>query len=275
MDLVNSDSCNLLSKFSFWSPFVHSLDNHDLWLQYAFEWIFKDHTISQLPLLTASSTSSPIIAAATLILFKCSTWSFMMAINGVTTTIYRKWHSILPSFQCTLYLRKKLENKSFSKASRWNCEDIYPADYMFETVPLLFAFSLHVWKVTQRCVFIVASSNSGRDAKSVITAISHFSLWSKMLHCWQKLSKSTNQRVYQDLVYRSTLLLKILTSISAPLSPCSPNFIAFITSHRSPLSECLEQASCRVSSALGVQKYRNIGQSDPKNIGQNPPKLQN
>ena len=187
----------------------------------------------------------------------------------------RKWHSILPSFQRTLYSRKKLENKSFSKASRWNCEDIYPADYMFETVPLLFAFSLHVWKVTQRCVIIVASSNSGRDAKSVITAISHFSLWSKMLHCWQKLSKSTNQRVYQDLVYRSTLLLKILTSIPAPLSPCSPNFIAFITSHRSPLSECLEQASCRVSSTLGVQKYRNIGQSNPKNIGQNPPKLQN
>ena len=84
VDLVNSDSCNLLSKLSFWSPFVHSLDNHDLWLQYAFEWIFKDHTISQLPLLTASSTSSPIIAAATPILFKCSTWSFMMAINGVT-----------------------------------------------------------------------------------------------------------------------------------------------------------------------------------------------
>ena len=76
VDLVNSDSCNLLSKLSFRSPFVHSLDNHDLWLQYAFEWIFKDHTISQLPLLTASSTSSSIIAAATPILFKCSTWSF-------------------------------------------------------------------------------------------------------------------------------------------------------------------------------------------------------
>ena len=87
VDLVNSDSCNLLSKLSFWSPFVHSLDNHDLWLQYAFEWIFKDHTISQLLLLTASSTSSPIIAAATPILFKYSTWSSMMVINGVTTTI--------------------------------------------------------------------------------------------------------------------------------------------------------------------------------------------
>ena len=65
----------------------------------------------------------------------------------------------------------------------------------------------------------VASSNSGRDVESVITAISHFSLWSKTLHCWQKLSKSTNQRVYQDLVYRNALLLKILTSIPAPLSP--------------------------------------------------------
>ena len=62
-------------SFPFWSPFVHSLENHDLGLQY---------TISQLSLLTASSTSSPIIAAATPILFKCSTWSFMMAINGVT-----------------------------------------------------------------------------------------------------------------------------------------------------------------------------------------------
>ena len=65
----------------------------------------------------------------------------------------------------------------------------------------------------------VASSNSGRDVESVIIAISHFSLWSKTLHCWQKLSKSTNQRVYQDLVYRNALLLKILTSIPAPLSP--------------------------------------------------------
>ena len=40
-------------------------DNHDLGLKY---------TISQLPLLTP-------------IMFKCSTWSFMMAINRVTTTI--------------------------------------------------------------------------------------------------------------------------------------------------------------------------------------------
>ena len=68
-------------------------------------------------------------------------------------------------------------------------------------------------------VFVASSNSVWRDVKSVITAISHFSLWSKTLHCWQKLSKSTNQRVYQDLVYRNALLFKILTSVPAPLSP--------------------------------------------------------
>ena len=33
------------------------------------------------------------------------------------------------------------------------------------------------------------------------------------------MSKSTNKRVYQDLAYRNALLLKILTSVPAPLSP--------------------------------------------------------
>ena len=68
-------------------------------------------------------------------------------------------------------------------------------------------------------MFVASSNSAWRDVESVITAISHFSLWSKKLHCWQKLSKSTNQRVYQDLVYRNALLLKILTSVPAPLSP--------------------------------------------------------
>ena len=68
-------------------------------------------------------------------------------------------------------------------------------------------------------MFVASLISAWRDVESVITAISHFSLWSKTLHCWQKLSKSTNQRVYQDLVYRNALLLKILTSVPAPLSP--------------------------------------------------------
>ena len=68
-------------------------------------------------------------------------------------------------------------------------------------------------------VFVASLNSAWRDIESVITAISHFSLCSETLHCWQKLSKSTNHRVYQDLVYRNALLLKILTSVPAPLSP--------------------------------------------------------
>ena len=67
---------------------------------------------------------------------------------------------------------------------------------------------------------LVASSNSAwRDVESVIATISHSSPGSKTLHCWQKLSKSTNHWVYRDLVYRNALLLKIFTSVPAPLSP--------------------------------------------------------
>ena len=40
----------------------------------------------------------------------------------------------------------------FFFAGTYFCEDIYPADQVFQTVSLLSAFGLHVWKVTQRCV---------------------------------------------------------------------------------------------------------------------------
>ena len=92
-------------SFPFWSPFVHSLENHDLGLQY---------TISQLSLLTVSSTSSPIIAAATPILLKCSTWSFMMAIDGVTTTIVNSILSCLHSN--ARFIRGKAGKEDFSQS---------------------------------------------------------------------------------------------------------------------------------------------------------------
>ena len=63
-----------------------------------------------------------------------------------------------------------------------------------------------------------------------------------MLHCWQKLSKSTNQRVYQDLVYRNALLLKILTSIPAPLSPVPSTFHRFL--YFAPLSTIWTLGKC-------------------------------
>ena len=62
----------------------------------------------------------------------------------------------------------------------------------------------------------------------------------------QKLSKLTNQRVYQKLVYQNRSIKESLTgslSVPSPVSP--PSFFFFARSNFSlaPLSESLEQAS--------------------------------
>ena len=63
----------------------------------------------------------------------------------------RKWHSILPSFQRTLYLRKQLENKTFSKASEIAETPILPTTCFkqFLCSPRL---ASTFEKSTQRCV---------------------------------------------------------------------------------------------------------------------------
>ena len=246
VDLDNSDSCNLLSKLSFWSPFVHSLDSHDLWLQYAFEWIFKDHTISKLPLLTASSTSSPIIAAATPILFKNSTWSFMMANNGVTTAIINGILSCLPS------------NVRFIRGQSWKISlfpkpvgEIAKTSILPTTCFKQFLCSSRLASTFGKslsAVFVV-SSNSGRDVESVITAISHFSLWSKTLHCWQKHVKINQSEGIPGSGIPERTFVKNSYKRSRTSLPSPPLlFIAFSTPHRSPLSERLEQAKTGYSS---------------------------
>ena len=139
-----------------------------------------------------------------------------MAINGVTTTIVNGILSCLHS------------NARFIRGKSWKISlfpkpigEIAKTSILPTTCFKQFLCSLRLASTFGKSLsaVFVACSNSGLDVKSVITAISHFWLWSKTLHCWQKLSKSTNQRVYQDLVYRNALLLKILTSVPAPLSP--------------------------------------------------------
>ena len=148
VELVNSDSCNLLSQaflLKSFGPFLRQprfVTAVRLWVNFEGSYNF---------------TASTLNGFIHIFSHHCRCYSdfvqmFHLVFHDGNQRSYhnnRKWHSILPSFQRTLYSRKKLENKSFSKASRWNCEDIYPADYVF---PLLFAFSLHVWRVTQRCV---------------------------------------------------------------------------------------------------------------------------
>ena len=137
-----------------------------------------------------------------------------MAINGVTTTIVNGIISCLPS------------NVRFIRGKR-----IFPKPVggKFAKTSILPTTCFKKFLCSSRLastfgkslsdVFVASLNSAWRDVESVLTVISHFSLWSKTLHCWQKLSKSINQRVYQDLVYRNALLLKILTSVPAPLSP--------------------------------------------------------
>ena len=184
VDLVNSDSCNLLSKLSFLKSFcpwfATSVYNFTASTFNGFIHIFSHH---------------------------CRRYSdfvqmFHLVFHDGNQRSYhnnRKWHSILPSFQRALYLRKKLENKTFSKTSRWNCEDTYPPIRCFKQFLCSPRLASTLGK-SLSAVFVASSNSAWRDVESVITAISHFSLWSKTLHCWKKLSKSTNQRVYQDLV---------------------------------------------------------------------------
>ena len=89
MDLVNGDSCNLLSKLSFlksFCPFLRqpqfetSAYNFTASTFNGFIHIFSHHCRHYSDFQ-----------------FKCSTWSFMMAINGVTTTIVNGTLSCLNS----------------------------------------------------------------------------------------------------------------------------------------------------------------------------------
>ena len=85
------------------------------------------------------------------------------------------------------------------------------------------------WKVSDRChiVYLIGVSNA---------------------RCWQNLSKLTNQRVYQILVYRTDLLLSLPTGVlSLPLSAL---FFIFSRAafYAAPwLTERLEEATLQLS----------------------------
>ena len=186
-------------------------DNHDFGLQY---------TISQLPLLTP-------------IMFKCSTWSFMMAINRVTTTVVNGILSCLHS-NAHFILGKSLKIRLFPKhlSSRLGVLNS----------SLLFAFSLHVWKVTQRCgccefeFCVMGRTVSHHRHIAFLSVIEDAPLLTKTV----KINQSEGipgsgipERTFVKNSYKNS-------RTSLPNPPLL--FIAFFTSHRSPLSKRLEQA---------------------------------
>ena len=69
-------------------------------------------------------------------------------------------------------------------------------------------------------LFVTDLNTVSLAERSLTAAISQISSASVMLECWQNLSKLTNQRVYQILVYRNDLLLSLRTGVlSRPLAP--------------------------------------------------------
>ena len=141
-----------------------------------------------------------------------------MVINGVTTTIVNGILSFLHS-NTRLFRGKSWKIRTFPKPVGEKLLKISILPTACFKQFLCCSILTSTFGKSLSTVFVASLNSAWRHVESVITAISHVSLWSKTLHCWQKLSKPTNQRVYQDLVYRNALLLKILTSVPAPLSP--------------------------------------------------------
>ena len=124
---------------------------------------------------------------------------------------------------------------------------------MFETVPLLFAFSLHVWKVTQLCVCCVFEFWTGRRIChhrhiAFLAMIEDAPLLTKTV----KINQSEGipgsgipERTFVKNSYKRS-------RTSLPNPPLL--FIAIFTSHRSPLSERLEQASLALARELSSAK---------------------
>ena len=151
-----------------------------------------------------------------------------MVINGVTTTIVNGILSFLHS-NARLFRGKSWKIRTFPKPVGEKLLKISILPTACFKQFLCCSILTSTFGKSLSAVFVASSNSVWRDVEPVITAISHFSLWWKMLHCWQKLSKSTNQRVYQDLIYPNALLLKILTSVPASLSSV-PLFFSSLSS---------------------------------------------
>ena len=108
-------------------------------------------------------------------------------------------------------------------------------DHIFYAVLLFFAKALHLRK-SFGVLFIT-------DLNTALLVVSYISSASVMLECWQNLSKLTNQRVYQILVYRNDLLLSFPTGVlSLPVAALFIVFSRAVFCAAPRLTERLEEA---------------------------------
>ena len=87
-------------------------------------------------------------------------------------------------------------------------------DLIFYAIHLICSSRRHsTWGKSFDVLSITDLNTASLVERSLIPAILHISSASVMFECWQNLSKSTNQRVYQILVYRKDLLLSLSTRV--------------------------------------------------------------
>ena len=75
-------------------------------------------------------------------------------------------------------------------------------------------------------VTLLITDSNWTVERSPTAAISRFASSLRTPECWQKMSKLTNQRVYQDLVYRNKLLLRMFTGVLSSARPTPLSFFS-------------------------------------------------
>ena len=175
------------------------------------------HAISYFPVVLGFLVDT-IAVVGIPIVFNCSTWSFIMASRARQATMIawrrrRLLHSVIRD------ITREESFKLFQEpVAGKDCKGIFHWPY-FYAILLFFANALHLGK-SFSVLFITDLNTALIVERSLTAAVSYISSASVMLECWQNLSKLTNQRVYQILVYWNDLLLSLPTDVlSLPLAP--------------------------------------------------------
>ena len=135
------------------------------------------------------------------------------------TMIARRWrrllHSVIRDIACGKSWKIKLFQKPVGRIAKGSFIDhVFMQSFCSLRRHLGKSFSM---------LFITDLNMALLVERSLTAAIWYISSASVMLECWQNLSKLTNQRVYQILVYLNDLLLSLPTALQA--------FSRFLSAH--------------------------------------------
>ena len=116
------------------------------------------------------------------------------------------------------YSWKEFKDGTLSRTGVKDYKGLFHWPYFYAILPCSSRMALHLVK-SFSVLFITDLNIALLVERSLNTAISYISSAWVTLECWQNLSKLTNQRVYQILVYWNDLFLSFPTGVlSLPLA---------------------------------------------------------